>query len=156
LKAIVIDHLLEVRGSLLFSVLCMAGYTLTELAAPWPLKIIFDHLLLDRSPPGFLSWLSPLLARGRTTAIVVIAGSIVLIALFRGLFALFANFHHRADRARDGLPVAASPLRTFQQLSLSFHARARTGELLTRVVSDTSALEGHLRRIGPQFCRAIH
>jgi ABC-type multidrug transport system fused ATPase/permease subunit len=141
LKAIVIDHLLEVRGSLLFSVLCMAGYTLTELAAPWPLKIIFDHLLLDRSPPGFLNWLSPLFARGRTTAIVVIAGSIVLIALFRGVFAYSQTFitarigHEMVYRLRRLL------FAHLQQLSLSFHARARTGELLTRVVSDTSALK---------------
>ena len=73
LKAIVREHLSEVRGSLILSVFCMTGFTLTELAAPWPLKIIFDHLLLDKSVPASLDWLAPVLSRGKPTAIVAVA-----------------------------------------------------------------------------------
>ena len=36
LRAIVRAHLREVRGSLVIAVLCMAGFTVTELLAPWP------------------------------------------------------------------------------------------------------------------------
>lgn len=141
LKAIVREHLSEVRGSLILSVFCMTGFTLTELAAPWPLKIIFDHLLLDKSVPASLEWLAPLISRGKPTAIVVVALAIVVIALFRGVFAYFQSFitsrigHELVYRLRREL------FAHLQQLSLSFHARARTGELLTKVVSDTSALK---------------
>ena len=141
LKAIVREHLIEVRGSLTLSVFCMTGFTLTELAAPWPLKIIFDHLLLDKSVPASLDWLAPVLSRGKPTAIVAVALAIVVIALFRGVFAYFQSFitsrigHELVYRLRREL------FAHLQQLSLSFHARARTGELLTKVVSDTSALK---------------
>lgn len=141
LRKIIGAHLGEVRGRLALAGLCMAGFTLTELIAPWPLKIIFDHLLLDRSLPAWLHWLTPIFAQGRTTAIVAISGSIILIALFRGIFAYFQSFitarigHEMVYRLRLDL------FAHLQQLSLSFHARARTGELLTRVVSDTAALK---------------
>lgn len=141
LREIIGAHLGEVRGSLGLAGLCMAGFTLTELIAPWPLKIIFDHLLLDQRLPRFLSWLTPLLSHGKTFAIIVIAGSIVFIALFRGLFAYLQSFitarigHEMVYRLRCDL------FAHLQQLSLSFHARSRTGELLTKVVSDTAALK---------------
>lgn len=121
--------------------LCMAGFTLTELIAPWPLKIIFDHLLLDRQIPTGLRWLTPLLEQGRSTAIIAISASILVIAIFRGLFAYSQSF----ITARIGLEMVyrlrVELFAHLQQLSLSFHARARTGELLSRVVSDTAALK---------------
>ena len=141
LRAIVRAHLREVRGSLAVAILCMAGFTVTELLAPWPLKIIFDHLLLDREVPAALAWLAPLLRGEKRTAIVLLAGSILGIALLRGLFAYFQSFlttrigYELVFRLRQEL------FAHLQQLSLSFHLRSRTGELLSRVVSDTSALK---------------
>ena len=141
LRAIVRAHLRDVRGSLVIAVLCMAGFTVTELLAPWPLKLIFDHLLLDREVSPSLGWLAPLLQGEKRTAIVLLASCILGIALLRGLFAYFQSFltsrigYELVFRLRQEL------FAHLQQLSLSFHLRSRTGELLSRVVSDTSALK---------------
>lgn len=138
-RGIVGEHLRAAKWSLLASGLAMIGYTLTELVAPWPLKIIFDHLLLDR--PASLPGLGALLAYGKTTAVVVLSLLILFIAAFRGGFGYLHTFltsrigHELVYRLRGDL------FAHLQQLSLSFHARARTGELLTKVVSDTSALK---------------
>jgi ATP-binding cassette, subfamily B, bacterial len=141
LKGIIREHLLEAKWSLAASALCMLGFTLTELISPWPLKIIFDHILLDKSLPPSLSWLGDLLARGKTFAIVAFSLCIILIACFRSIFAYFHSF----ITSRIGYEMVYRLRRELfahlQQLSLSFHARARTGELLTKVVSDTSALK---------------
>jgi ATP-binding cassette subfamily B protein len=141
LKGIIREHLLGAKWSLAASALCMLGFTLTELISPWPLKIIFDHILLDKSLPPSLSWLGDLLARGKTFAIVAFSLSIILIACFRSIFAYFHSF----ITSRIGYEMVYRLRRELfahlQQLSLSFHARARTGELLTKVVSDTSALK---------------
>ena len=51
-KQVVINHLLQVKASLLLAALCMLGFTLTGLLAPWPLKIIFDYVLLDHRLGG--------------------------------------------------------------------------------------------------------
>src|SRR5207247_439294 len=99
------------------------------------------HILLDRPVPASLAVLSGLLAYGKTVAVVVLSLLILLIAAFRGGFAYLHTFltsrigHELVYRLRGEL------FAHLQQLSLSFHARARTGELLTKVVSDTSALK---------------
>ncbi|HKX30950.1 MAG TPA: ABC transporter ATP-binding protein [Blastocatellia bacterium] len=141
LSGVIKEHLFGVKWSLWGALLCMAGFTLTELMAPWPLKIIFDHLLLDKSLPESLDWLDGLLARGQTLAVVIISLSIVVIASFRGVFAYLQIF----ITSRIGYELVYRLRRELfahlQQLSLSYHARARTGDLLTKVVSDTSALK---------------
>src|SRR5689334_21644848 len=71
-RGIVREHLRQARWSLLVAALSVIGFTLTELVAPWPLKIIFDHILLDRPPPASLAWLSGLLAYGKTVAVVML------------------------------------------------------------------------------------
>jgi ATP-binding cassette subfamily B protein len=141
LREIVREHLLEAKWSLGAAGLSMFGFTLAELISPWPLKIIFDHILLDKSLPASLDWLSGLLAVGKTTAVVALSLAIIVIAGFRGAFA----YLHTYITSRVGYEMVYR-LRTelfahLQQLSLSFHARTRTGELLTKVVSDTSALK---------------
>ena len=56
LREIVREHLLTAKWSLVVSGLSLLGFTLTELISPWPLKIIFDHILLDKSLPEWLGW----------------------------------------------------------------------------------------------------
>ena len=141
LSELVRKHLRASGRSLALAALCMTGFTLAELLSPWPLKIIFDHILLARELPPSLHLLSPLLSHSRMMAVVALSLSILLIAGLRSVFAYFQTFitlrigYELVFRLRQALFVH------LQQLSLSFHARARTGELLTKVVSDTSALK---------------
>ncbi len=141
LREIIIEHLSAVRGGLALAALCMIGFTLTELASPWPLKIIFDHILLDKDLPSSLSWLDGLIGRGKTLAVLTLSLSILVIACFRGVFAYFQTF----ITSRIGYEMVYRLRRELfahlQQLSLSYHARARTGDLLTKVVGDTTALK---------------
>ena len=140
-RGIVVEHLRLAKWSLLISALCMIGSTVAELASPWPLKIIFDHILLDKSLPASLEWLNGLIGQGKTIAVVVLALSIVVIAIIRGSFAYLQTF----ITSRIGYEMVYRLRRELfahlQQLSLSYHARARTGELLTKVASDTTALK---------------
>jgi hypothetical protein len=55
---IVWQHLRSVRVDLLLAMLCILGTTLTSLVAPWPLKLIFDHLLLHKPVPQSLDFAS--------------------------------------------------------------------------------------------------
>lgn len=140
-RGIVGKHLREAKWSLLAAGLAMLGFTVTELIAPWPLKIIFDHILLGSPVTGLLERLNWLLMQGKTAAVVALSLMIVLIAAVRGAFLYVHAFitsrvgHELVYRLRGEL------FAHLQQLSLSFHARTRTGELLTKVVSDTAALK---------------
>ena len=140
-RSIIREHLFGAKWSLIAAGASMLGFTLTELIAPWPLKIIFDHILLGSPVPATFQGLNWLLAQGKTTAVIALSLTIVLIAAIRGAFLYAHAFvtsrtgHELVYRLRGEL------FAHLQQLSLSFHARTRTGELLTKVVSDTAALK---------------
>src|SRR5206468_3288523 len=140
-KQVVIDHLLQVKARLLLAVLYVFGFILTGLLAPWPLKIIFDHVLLDRPLPPSLSFLGGMLQSGKVYSLVVISLAIVVIALLRGLF----SYAQLSITSRTGYQLVDSLRRELfvhlQRLSLSFHNRARCGELLTKVTGDTNTLK---------------
>ncbi|MEM9923627.1 MAG: ABC transporter ATP-binding protein [Cyanobacteria bacterium P01_D01_bin.50] len=106
-----------------------------HLLEPWPLKLIFDYILV----PDFKTKISelPLLAGFSPVTLVTIfsIGSIVIVSL-RACAAYFSVY---------GMALAASNVLTevrtelyshIQRLSLSFHHKAKTGDLITRVTSD--------------------
>src|SRR5262245_48261954 len=140
-REIVGAHLWEMRRSLATALLCIFGFTLMELLSPWPLKIIFDYILLDKPLPPSLAFLSGLMAQGKPVAAIVISLSIVLIAGGKSLFDYFQLF----QTARVGHQMVHILRRELfshlQGLSLYFHNRARSGELLNRVTTETEVLK---------------
>jgi ATP-binding cassette, subfamily B, bacterial len=111
-----------------------------DLAKPLPLAVVLDTIVSDRpSPwplwPWFDEW-SPV------AQVTLAAAAIVLIAVCRGLVTLAAN-HLTIDvgqRMVNDLRIAL--FAHLQSLSLRFHARQQTGDLLFRVMADTFAIQG--------------
>ncbi|MCG3113252.1 MAG: ABC transporter ATP-binding protein/permease [Candidatus Manganitrophus sp. SB1] len=138
---IVLNQLGEVKGNLFVASVCMICYTLTELLSPWPLKIIFDYILLGEPLPSSLSFLKGIFQRGEIFSLVVLSLSIFLIAICKGLFSYLQIYM----TSRIGYQVVDILRRELfghlQRLSLSFHNRTRSGELLTKVTSDTNILK---------------
>lgn len=128
------------RGSVVLAAVCLLGVIGMDLLAPWPLKIIFDHLLLAHPLPGNLSVLAPLLGWGTWPALGALAGAIAAIALLRGAFSYLQLY----TTARIGYGITyALRSRLFshlQRLSLAFHRGNRSGELMTKVSGDTQQL----------------
>src|SRR2546428_1548080 len=124
-KQVVINHLLQVKASLLLAALCMLGFTLTGLMAPWPLKVIFDYVLLDQRLPSSLSFLGDVPPRGKFPALALISLAIVLIALLKGLF----SYAQLPINSRIGFQIVHSLRRQLlvhlQRLSLHFPNRPR-------------------------------
>lgn len=133
-------YLRGAKGSLFLAGLCMLGVTLMELLRPWPLAIVFDHILADKPLPSYLKPFEGLFADGKALPLVVIAGVIVLVAVLTGLFAYLQIY----ITSRIGNELVYTLRRKLfahlQRLSLSFHNRSRSGEHLTKVVSDTNTL----------------
>jgi ATP-binding cassette subfamily B protein/subfamily B ATP-binding cassette protein MsbA len=138
---VVFSHLRQVKGRLSLAALCVLGFSLTGLLAPWPLKIIFDHVLLDKPLPAYLGFLGTMLPGGKVATLLVISSAIILIALLRGVF----SYSQLSIAARIGYEMVYTLRRELfvhlQQLSLSFHHRSRSGELFAKVISDTNALK---------------
>ncbi len=138
---IVFGHLREVQKDIVLAACCIVGTTLTALVAPWPLKLIFDQLLLAKPLPDRLAGLRPLFDYGQLNALLVLCATIVGIALFKGFFAYYQLFLTSRIGYRLVYTLRGELFDHLQRLSLSFHHKARSGELLNKLTSDTNTLK---------------
>jgi len=110
-----------------------------HLLEPWPLKLIFDYILV----PNFQTQLSDLpFLKGFSPVALVTIFSIALIVIV-GLrsFAAYSSVYGMALAASNVLTEVRTELYShIQRLSLSFHHKAKTGDLITRVTYDIDRL----------------
>ncbi len=137
-------HLKKRRKRMLMAALFGIGYILMRLLEPWPLKLIFDNVLLGRPLPEPLAAILPGTEHGTSGLLYVLVAAIVAVGLLGGLFYYF----HRVIGASLGQGVAAD-LRLdlyehIQRLSFDFHDRRRTGDLIVRLTSDIRMLRDAL------------
>ncbi len=139
-KRIVLNDLRARKWSIAIAFISLLGATAMTLLSPWPIKLVIDYILLAKPMPSTLYWLQPLFASGTTVALVVISCSIAVIALLSGSFAYLQTY----VSAKVGYEMVYTLRRELfshlQQLSLSFHNRSRSGELLNKVASDTNMI----------------
>ena len=140
-RQLVLGHLRASKGSLCLAAACMLGLSLTEVLAPWPLKVIFDHVLLGKPLSPSLGALQGLLATGPAVFLVVVSLAILAIAVFRGSFS-YAQVYLTSRIGNQTVYVLRRELFAhIQRLSLAFHTRTGSGELLTKIAGDTNTLK---------------
>jgi ATP-binding cassette, subfamily B, bacterial len=130
------QHRALIVGSLL-AVLSEIGLRLLE---PWPLKVVFDHVLVTGSKPK--PWGIPAID-GLTPASLLTLAVLGVVAI-AGLRAA-AAYCHTVGFALVGNRVVTEVrqdlYRHLQALSLSFHTKARSGDLIVRVISDVGTIQ---------------
>jgi ABC-type multidrug transport system fused ATPase/permease subunit len=111
------------------ALLLLLGEASMDLLKPWPLKLTFDVILKQQSLAGTTLYL-----------LIGVSALAIAIAVLEGLFGYSAAYYlNRAGR------TVVFDLRTalfnhIQRLSLQFHNRRSTGDLITRVTSDVKVL----------------
>ena len=141
LRQFFVTHLRQVKGSLLVAAACTVGIILTDLAKPWPLKLILDHGLLHRPLPHALRFLQPLITGSTVPFLVAASASIVVISLVSAACSYFQTFITSSVGYRTVYALRRELFAHLQSLSLSFHTKARSGDLLTKIAGDTNTLK---------------
>ena len=129
-------HLHPHRRRMVAAWACMLGATLAYLAQPWPLKVIFDYVLLGSAGerPEPLSGLS-------TEELVAwSAGAVLLIAVIRGAFGYGQAYLTASVGQRVVASVRKQLFGHIQRLSQSFHDEQHSGDLLLRLTGDIHLL----------------
>jgi ATP-binding cassette subfamily B protein/subfamily B ATP-binding cassette protein MsbA len=88
-----------------------------------------------------MAFLSRIVHQGSLWALVTLAFLVVAIALFAGVFSYFQLYLTSRIGNRFVYTLRGELLGHLQRLSLSFHDRARTGELMSQVTSETNLLK---------------
>lgn len=138
---IVVGNLKEAKDQLALAVLSIIGFTVTSLLVPWPLKLIFDHVLLEKPLPEGLAFLSGVIQPASVATLVGLSVSIVLIAFFSGFFSYWQLFITSRIGYRIVYRLRGEMFEHLQRLSLSFHNRSHTGELMSKITTDTNTLK---------------
>ncbi|MDH3210782.1 MAG: ABC transporter ATP-binding protein/permease, partial [Burkholderiaceae bacterium] len=139
-KQIVLSDLRARKWSVALAFISLLGATAMELLSPWPIKLVIDYVLLARPLAPTLAWLQPLFANGTMVALVAISCSIAIIALLSGGFAYMQTYLSAKVGYEMVYTLRCELFAHLQQLSLSFHNRSRSGELLHKVASDTNLI----------------
>lgn len=118
----------------------MAAEVVLRLAEPWPLKFIFDRVIVTDSGKaatgvGWADRLDPM------TLLVASAAAVVLIAALRAATAYTSTVAFALVGNRVLTDVRAEVYRHLQRLSLRFHRQSRGGDLVTRITSDIGRLQ---------------
>lgn len=110
-----------------------------RILAPWPLKLIFDHVLLPEAHNTNLDW--PLLSNASpNTLLLILAVAIIATAALRAFSAYVSLVGLSLAASRIITEIRAELYTHLQRLSLSFHHKARSGDLVTRITSDIDRL----------------
>ncbi len=117
----------------------LLGEILAQLLEPWPLKLIFDHIIVPEAtelplPIPFLNDIPELALLTVLTAAIVLATALKAGASYMSLVSL------SIASSRIIAQIRAQLYGHLQRLSLSFHSKARNGDLITRIINDIDRL----------------
>ena len=120
------------------------GAMLVEGAAallePWPLKVIFDHVLGSKRPPGWLAaWMTD--GDDPMALLQVAAVAVVVIAVVGAASTYTQKYLSTTVAKRVGYDLRHMLYHHVQRLSLSFYEQRQTGDMVVRLTSDIDAVE---------------
>jgi ATP-binding cassette, subfamily B, bacterial len=131
-------YLRQHRALLSGSAAALLGSVILRLLEPWPLKFVFDRVIPlgdrpFRAPFGFDS--------DPTTFMTAAALAVVLLTAFRALADYWRTVGMASVANRVLSAVREEVYRHLHSLSLSFHASARGGDLVSRVTTDINLVK---------------
>src|SRR5438105_1402995 len=130
------------RKQLYAAVLAMVLGALVRVLHPWPLKIVIDRVLSQK--PSRLPFLGAWLDSAPFSRMEILYGACaatLLLAVITGLLTYY--FTRAMGNVAQGFVFAIRRdlFAHMQRLSLRFHDRQRTGDLITRLTTDTQAIQ---------------
>jgi ATP-binding cassette subfamily B protein len=143
-------HRLLIAGSLV-ALLVETGF---QTLGPWPLKFIFDLLFHTKRHRvmslHFLDGLDP------STVLILAAVAMVVINALRGVSDYLRTIGFSLVGNRVLTEVRNDLYRHLQGLSLSFHTKARSGDLTVRVLADVNQIKSAaINGILPLFANVL-
>jgi subfamily B ATP-binding cassette protein MsbA len=122
--------------------LAVLGETATDLLEPWPLKIVFDHIFGTKKMPPWMSSLLGSTFGVSKSGILYLAVAAVLVIAFIGAVSAYAEKYLTTSVGQWVMHDLRRALyHHIQRLSLAYHDRKSTGDLISTVTADIDAIQ---------------
>ncbi len=127
---------------LLLSLAAMVGETVTALLAPWPLKFVFDRILLVQHTGGDAR-LRVAMDSAQWRALAVITAAGIVIAIADAVLTYYDSQLSEVASQKAVYELRRMLFGHMQRLSAAFHqsSETRLGDLLSRLSGDVGALQ---------------
>ena len=120
------------------------GELVADLATPWPLALVIDHVLKDNRPRGAIGNLSQLFGPSPVGMLGVAALAVLLITAASGTFDYLGDRIMNSAGERITSRIRSDVFGHLQRLPMRYHDQQAVGELTSRVASDTGRIEDSL------------
>jgi len=117
------------------SLAALLAATAMKLLEPWPLKFVIDRVVPSAAAQSAPATMAPM------TLLALCALGLMAVIALKALFQYLSTIGFALVGNRVLTAVRADLFRHLQALPLSFHARARTGDLTLRLISDVAMLK---------------
>ncbi len=125
------------HGLLSVMLLMLLGVGL-NLLKPWPLKLIVDYVLTDQPLPHSFTWLKAIAGQESPSWLLGwLALSTILLFLASEAVRIIQNYVGNGIGSRIAYSLGTELFGHLQRLSLSFHGKQHTGDLIRRVMNDS-------------------
>jgi ABC-type multidrug transport system fused ATPase/permease subunit len=137
------DLLRPYRRSLAMILAAMLLQSLMTLAAPWPLKIVIDNVVVNRKlEPWFASLLHPLLTHGHRMHLAVAAAiAVIVIAILNAVGSYLANYFTESVGQWVANDLRMRTYHHLQYLSLRYYDTHQSGILLSTITADVLTIQ---------------
>src|SRR3984957_19107232 len=131
------------RGSLAIILAAMVVQSAMTLAAPWPLKIILDNVVVGRRlDPWMARLLNPLLAHGHREHLAMLAAfAVLLIAILNATASYLANYFTESVGQWVANDLRMRTYHHLQYLSLRYYDSHQSGVLLSTITADVLTIK---------------
>ena len=124
-----------------------------SLLAPWPLKILIDHVLTGQPLPSWLSQAISLPESDRSGWLLVSVLGGLVVALLANTVTVVSNYVNARLEQWMVLDFRSDLFRHAQRLSMTFYDRQRSGGLMYRINNQASTI-GSLPMMVPPLARS--
>ena len=114
----------------------------TDLLEPWPLKVVFDHVLGSKPTPPWMTSIATSTFGTDKFALLSFAALAVVVIAIAGALSSYAEKYLTTSVGQWVMHDLRRILyHHIQRLSLSYHDKKRTGDLISTVTSDIASIQ---------------
>ena len=133
------------RRHLAFGLLAIAGESIASLLEPWPLKIVLDNVLQNKTSHG---WLYKIIEHtaglGHQNALSFACAAVLIIAFVDAICSYAEKYLTTSVGQWITHDLRTRVYTQVQRLSLSYHDHQATGDLISRVTSDIDSIQAFI------------
>jgi len=133
--------------TLSFAFIAVIGESVTDILDPWPLKIVFDYVFGSKRMPDWLAGIVSFIGTDKFSILNFAVLAVIVIAIFGAISSYIEKYLTTSVGQWVMHDLRRVLYSHIQKLSLSYHDRKRTGDLISRVTSDIDAVQSLISNV---------